>query len=378
MTTVRLSASAIERLHNCPTSAALPAVYVTGDAAEQGTDNHAAVEVAARNYRDHGVIPDGPLGELLRGCTVLAIERALVVDVVTQRVRDLGEGVGRAYGELGPTEVACTVDIVIRHADGRVSVYDWKSRSRVTSAARNWQVKVQALAVLGWLSEQAVQAGLVYLDDWQADVAEFDALDCAAIASELVELRERLTRAKAEDPVHLGKWCDYCPAQFGCPGRKAVVESAMQVANNTAIEVADAAVKESSKLREVAGELLAMLTATDIDEQKKLALRKRALRIINGSKGIETRTTLATTDDEKAGEAYTKIAASVDMLMLAKDILRARAQRSPLPLPNGKRLAQIEFERTDVDNAGMRKILESQGIAIPMRTSTITQLREVK
>lgn len=318
---MRLSASAIERLHNCPTSAALPAVYVTGDAAEQGTDNHAAVEVAARAYRDHGVIPDGPLGELLRGCTVLAIERALVVDVVTQRVRDLGEGVGRAYGELGPTEVACTVDIVIRHADGRVSVYDWKSRSRVTSAARNWQVKVQALAVLGWLSEQTVQAGLVYLDDWQADVAEFDALDCAAIASELVELRERLTRAKAEDPVHLGKWCDYCPAQFGCPGRLAIAR---------------------------AGVLAAVAQGLD------------AL------------------SDEQAGEVWTQLNAAADIVDAARDVIKARAKRSPVPLPNGKRLALVEAERNSVDNKKAAQLLESQGIPVPMKVSRYTQLREVK
>lgn len=322
-----LSASGLERGIECPTSLALSPVYETTGASIGGTENHAELETEVREYRKTGdatKLRPG-LSEILAGHEVLAIERAFIVNVRDNTVRDLGESIGRNYGAFDPTcEVPTTLDLVFRRRDtGRVVILDWKSRKRVTRAASNWQVKVQVLAVTSWMDLPEVDAGICYLDNWEQDVAEFDAFDCGAIASDIHAALGKALAAKDTDPVHLGPWCDYCPAQTSCPGRAAIVRAA----------IAD--------------------TDIDVGELNEIS-------------------------DERAGQIYVRLSALLSAGERAMDVLKDRAKRQGLPLPNGKHLRLIECTRKSVDGKKAQQLLLEAGIPVPINVTNYTQLREVK
>jgi len=319
-----VSASGLERAAECPASQALEQVRQTGEAAIIGTDNHTDVEVPVREYRRSG--DASKLSEGLRGIVadyeVLAIERAFIVDTLTATARDLGESIGRKYGTFDPfTEVPVTVDVVMRHRETkRVVILDWKSRRRVTRAARNWQVKAQVVAVMAWLGIDECDAGICYLDNWELDTAHFDTFDAAAIADELRTVLDRLHAAKASDPVHIGPWCDYCSAQPHCPGRAALVKAAV------------------------------------------------------GDVGSD----LANMSDEQAGEIWVRLEALLETAEKARDVLKERAKQTGLPLPNGKYLRLIECTRKGVDTKKAEQMMTAAGLAVPIRTTFYTQLKEMK
>ncbi len=328
MSNPRPSASSLERANACPTSFALQHIYQTTEASTKGTSNHDEKEVACRHYRTTGELPAGELGDLLRDTRVLLIEGAFAVNVRTGTVRFVGESLGRNYGKLSDDEVACTVDLVLER-NGAIEVIDWKSRARVTEARKNWQIKLQAVALLahaelicnaGLISQESVgsvRAGLVYLDNWERDMATFDALDAASICADIAYVIKRTQQAKPDDPVHTGPHCTYCPAQYNCPGRLAIVRAVLP-------------------------------------------------------------DTLDSLTDEQAGEAWAKLEVISKHLEAARDTLKDRARRSPLPLPGGKRLALVECERNGVDARKAEALLTANGIPVPMKTSRYTQLKVIK
>jgi hypothetical protein len=319
-----VSASGLERGAECPTSAALEQVRQTGEAAIIGTDNHSGVESQLREYRktgDASKLVDG-LREVVDGYEVIAVERAFVVNTQTATVRDLGEDIGRNYGDVdGAHEVPLTVDVVLRHrTTGKVKLLDWKSRRRVTRADRNWQVKAQVVAVMEWLSIDSIEAGICYLDDWECDTAHFDAFDSGAIAQEIGAVLSKVQNAKGTDPVHIGPWCDYCSAQTSCPGRAALVKAAV------------------------------------------------------GDTGAD----LVNMSDEQAGEIWVRLNTLLETAEKARDVLKDRARRTGLPLPNGKHLRLIECTRRGVDTKKAEQMMTAAGMPVPIKVSHYTQLKEVK
>lgn len=321
-----VSASALTRAKRCPTSYALPTISETSEAAEQGSENHARIEKQLREYRrtlDASKL-EPELAAVLDGAQVHAIEMALVLDVYTGKVRELGEDRGRDYGTVDPArEVPMTLDAVFRK-DGRIIVIDWKSRNRVTPAERNDQIRAQAAAVVGWLVVDEVEAGLCYLDNWEQDMAHFDAFEVDAILTEYQGALAHVQAATPDSPVALGPWCEYCPAQTACPGRRDMV---MHI-----------------------GRLVREQNLED---------------------------TLDDLTDETAGVFYGRIQALIKDAERAAGILRDRARRTPLPLPNGKVLAAIESERNSVDTKKAEQMLTAAGLAVPMKTTTYTQVREM-
>ena len=317
-----ISASSIERLTYCPTSAALPPIYETTTAADQGTANHLSVASKLLAYRDAGILPEGVLGLIVEDTKVIAVEHSFVFDAATGDVRVLGEGVGRNYGALSATEIACTVDVVLRFQSGLVQVIDWKSSSYgdTTESSVNWQLKVQALCVAAWLSVDEIEVGLCYLDTWEQDTVRFDSFQLATIQSELFATVLRVEKAKPVDPVHLGAWCKYCPARHACTGRAAIVNAG----------------------------IMAMLG------------------------GLET------IDASKYGAAWEALGAAADAIEAAREVVKASARRAPIRLPSGKRLALVECKRKSVDGAKLDAMLLASGIEKPMKESRYTQLKVIK
>lgn len=321
-----VSASALLRAKRCPTSFALPQVRETGEAAERGTENHAAVEVQLREARRTGkrdaMQPE--LADCIDGETIHSIELALVLDTRTGAVRELGEAKERDYGTIDPAhEVPMTLDVVTMR-DGNVIVRDWKSRSRVTPAVRNDQIRAQAVAVMALLKVDELQAGLTYLDNWEQDLAHVDSFEAEAILAELRDTLARVQVAKAEDDVSIGSWCDYCPAMASCTGRNKILRATAMMVQETTIE-----------------------------------------------------DTLADITDETAGSLYGRITALGAFIEKAEKLLRDRAKHSPLPLANGKVLAAIESSRTSLDTKKAEQMMTAAGMAVPVKTMTYTQVREM-
>lgn len=316
-----ITASSLERLAMCPTSSVLPQIRETTEAAINGTKNHSGIEVQLQAYRDSGVIPEGKLGEIVAGQTILCIEGAFIIDLEKEEVRFLGESIGRAYGQLKPHEIGCTLDLMMQDASGNITILDWKTRGRVTDAESNWQIKAQVLCGLGWRTCTELRAGIVYLDNWWQDMATFDAFDGASIYAQLRNTVTRLRTALPTDSVHLGPWCDYCPAQTYCPGRAAIVRAAMVDA--------------------------------------------------------ETPGSFDNLTDEAAGFVWTKIKLAKDVIEKAEEVLKARAKRSPIPLPNGRRLAMVESERSSIDNSAAIAMLEAAGMTVPYKVTRFATVREL-
>lgn len=326
-----VTASSLLRAKRCPASYALPQLRETSEAAEQGNENHAAIEAQLRG----GVDERSPeLRACLVGEGVSHIEAAFVLDVVTGAVRFIGEAIGRDYGTVDETrEIPMTLDLVtLREADGVYVVRDWKSRKRVTPAERNDQVRAQAVAVMGFHHVDQVEAGLTYLDNWEQDMATVDVFERAAILAELRETLAKVQAAQPTDPVHLGPWCEYCPAMDACTGRNAAL-------------AATAAVLRPDPF---------------LDEQEQ------AKAIVSGL------------TPEAAGKLYTDLAALSDMVERAQKLLRDRAKQGPLPLPSGKLLALVESSRTGLDTKKAEALLTAAGIPVPVKTSTFTTMREIK
>lgn len=211
------SASSLERLEACPASESLPHAPYSGEAAEQGTENHHVIE----EIINAGGVPE-KLADLFAGSEQVHTEIAYVVDVVARTSRRLGKlAHARDYGKIGASEVAMTLDVEILHAD-RVTVIDWKSRSRVTPAERNLQILAQMCAVESHYGLSG-SAGLVYLDNMERDMAPFSLLDSGARWSRLARIVERAGNGTPSAGSH----CRYCPALLSCPTQKAALTTFM-------------------------------------------------------------------------------------------------------------------------------------------------------
>lgn len=301
---IRLSASMLERVEQCPASVALPQSPHTGDDAMRGTSAHAAAETTTPEQH----------AALLDGLTEVEHESSYVLDVAHRSARRTGHR--RDYGELPAGSVGVTLDVEGSVDTGRWRVIDWKSRKRVTSAARNLQLACQALAVFAVHSATEVEVVLAYLDNGEHDRHTWTLFDAPALWDRLDVVVAHAATARPDD-VHSGGWCDYCPALVHCPRQRALV--------------ATFGIPDS----------LDHLTP------------------------------------EVVGEFYTKIGPLEKLLDQAKKLVSAYAAHTPVPLPGGRELGLVECHRASIDGKAALARLSEHGIqtADLTRETTYTQLR---
>jgi hypothetical protein len=322
------SGSGLERNYHCAASSALNQAPSTGEPAIKGTENHDNIKQGLRS-QDLSVLPEG-LRKELDGAAAVDLEVAFALDVEAETVRLIGRDVDRNYGEIGPSEIALTIDAVVFRVP-LVTVWDWKSRKRVTPAIRNWQIKAGCVAVMkhGGLSE--VRGGLGYLDDGEADIATFDAFDIPVFFAEMRSMLNRIGAARAlvatggTPDVHAGPWCEYCPAMAYCPAQTRLA-------------------------RTMLGEL------TEVEKQ------------------------IAFMTPEDAGRAWALLKQIQGLADKVDASLRLRAAQEVVPLPNGKRLALIDKSRASFDKAkAIAWIKEHGGNPSDFEGRThFTQIAEVK
>ena len=319
------SASSAQRVENCPVSTVLPSLKESSEASEKGNDNHARIEASLVHRQATGKWLDDTPSELVAlvpdDATILGIELALAWDTATGTARKIGERISRNYGDIDPTEIPGTVDLVFAQG-GKLSVIDWKSRTRVTSARRNRQIHIQALACADLFGASEVMAGLVYLDNWEQDVVPFDLFELDNIATEVASIMTAATNVEVTQQPHLGPWCEYCPAQIECPSQKTVLLASAELVRDPDF-------------------------------------------LINSL------------SPEERGSLYQRLSKLASLVDQARKFIADQAKRRPLPLPDGKVLAGIEKSKTSMDQEKAKALLEREGIPVPMKTSTWVEARAI-
>lgn len=255
MKTYVTSGSAIERAMNCIASVALPHADHTSVDSDRGTVLHEFLEDIPKVGLERALT--GVPAEWREACEALNLEGldhvlagggggaeiALAFDCESGAVRELGRGRGRAYGDVRPSEIPATLDVVrIAIVGGRRIglVIDWKTgwTMRGKKVSGNWQLDFGALLVMRAFECDEVNVQLIHVGElvkpWTSR-GLLTSTDADLVAEEVQELYRRALplRVAAEERgqiparsnFRMGVWCDYCPAKRFCPPQMTLIRA---------------------------------------------------------------------------------------------------------------------------------------------------------
>jgi len=151
----------------------------------------------------------------------LRAEVAYAWDWVTGQARELGVDIGRNY-DLRETEIGCSLDIT-GEIDCCGYVLDWKTGREAPKAAGNGQLLFGAMClskVHGWDQVKVCIAHVKPDGQIWRDNAEVDSFDLLAFESELKAAILAAPNARAKAEGH----CKYCPVLAICPRTLEVIE----------------------------------------------------------------------------------------------------------------------------------------------------------
>lgn len=213
-----ITASALQRLRNCPSSAVLPRAENHNVWAEAGHDAHEELAVFTEDHPFAHLLPPQARAEV-----------KLSYDVATRTGRIIGEGAGRDYGTPGPFEIVGSCDVLGVESD-RVVIIDWKTGfADVEPAATNAQLWFYALAAARALGKSQAFIAVVYTQSRRVDSCDIDALELAEFASSLERLHAQVgerhvTRQRGEQlETREGSWCKHCASKPYCPSKTALL-----------------------------------------------------------------------------------------------------------------------------------------------------------
>lgn len=211
-----ISSSKLELVDRCPGAFTLPWTEEQTEHSEAGNARHAEDEDAI----NAGNVP-AVYDERWPGLSWRA-EVSYAYDVATGTARELGVGIKRAYGDLGPFEVPGTIDAEGR-GDGLLVVVDRKGFEEQTPAEQHPQVRFLALAAARAKPADRIEVA-IRPEVGPVDVAVVDPvfdLDVIAydVKRRVLDTAALLGKARAgqEVPFHTGRWCRWCPAFHACP-----------------------------------------------------------------------------------------------------------------------------------------------------------------
>lgn len=298
------SSSELPRVFACLPSALLPRADSSSRYSDRGDVIHAFLHAIRRAGRTVA-LRDVP--EEYRGfCESIDVgalpvggdpEVAFAWDHVTGKGRRLGEGLNRDYSKALPTEFTGTADLV--DVTGKtVKVDDYKSGFRFVPPD-SWQMKSLCLYAARAHDCDDAEATIWKIGDDgkpRPYTARFDGFDLDSFADELVRLAKRLAEARDLENVTEGDHCRYCPAMLRCPAKTALVR-AMPV---------------------------------EIDAAKSL-----------DADGLTI---------ERAARSYVLIQRYRQVLDAMEDRIKEMAAQSPIALPNGHTLKEVESSRESIDS----------------------------
>lgn len=262
--------------------------------------------------------------------TWLATEVAFAWDWKARTARELGRNLDRAYPALGPTENACTLDIVgsatASHA-GLVS--DYKSgHTKYPAPDYFGQTLLGGLCARSVYKLEKVALELIHIHDdgthhkvrrWVGEF-ELDAFeDEWGAAMELVDHWEAEYAAGRGVNVNEGPHCEYCPAYNQCPAKTALVRQLPAELRGLGIQVG----------QDEAGAPVLLI------ERGKISIRS-------------------------ASEMWMAIERIEDVLSRAKQEIVGIAAFEPIPLPDGRVIGRLQTERRALDGRIVAEVLDAR------------------
>ncbi len=341
MTSPFFTASALERVHACPASVALPQVITTSEYAERGNAIHlfcervisgemprdVALAMAPKAYRDtcKGIDFD----KILVGLVNVKAETSYAVGL-DGTVRLLGHGIGRRY-VVQPGEVPGTTDVrAVHDASDRVVVIDFKTGRDVTDCEDNFQLAFAAYAEAALRDADECEARIVYIHDdgkHHVDPCLFTRFDLELFHARMVDAYERAAEAVAAQQagrrltVNPGDHCRYCPAFPVCPAQVSLAR--------------------------------AMVDGAEFDTKEPLT-------------------------PESAGLAWEKLKRFEAVYESVRESLRAYAKVTPLPLTNGKELRETSYSKTSFSATKAKAFLSQEQLEDCETSVMVSQIRELK
>ncbi len=220
-----LTASKVALAHACTAAFVLPQRREVHTGQVEGNERHLDLEASI----DTGEIPQ-TIERRWPGFTWRA-EIAFVVDLATDAGREVGQGISRAYGDLGPFEIAGTADLVGRGPNGELVIVDRKSHDpNVPRAAVNAQLHTLGLAACRAYGIDTAQIA-IWHELRPLDVSAIDALDLDVFTNELKRVLGDVAKARVKYRLGVlnpkpGSHCRWCDAFHDCPEQKALAVDA--------------------------------------------------------------------------------------------------------------------------------------------------------
>ncbi len=212
-----ITASRVATAHACEGSQALEQRDEQHPGQDEGVERHKEWEDGIKAGK-----PPEVLTERWPGYTWRA-EVAFAIDLDTGKAWEIGEGIERGYGELGPRCVAGTADAVGRGPNGELALPDRKSFDpNVARAAHNAQLHTLAVMACRTYGLDECEVAIVH-ELRPLDVAALDLADLAQFEIELGALVDNAARARdrVRDGLALtltpGSHCRWCAAFAACP-----------------------------------------------------------------------------------------------------------------------------------------------------------------
>ncbi len=212
-----LTASRVATAHACEGSQALEQRDEKHPGQDEGVARHSEWEDAIKAGKPPDVLVERWLGYTWRA------EVAFAIDLDTGKAWEIGEGIGRGYGELGPRCVAGTADAVGRGPNGELVIVDKKSFDPgVARAAVNAQLNTLALMACRAYGLDECEVAISH-ELRPLDVASLDFANLIQYETELGALVDRTAEAKTRvrDGLALtlspGSHCRWCSAFAACP-----------------------------------------------------------------------------------------------------------------------------------------------------------------
>jgi hypothetical protein len=351
------SASGLERMAACPPSLVLPRAHRTTEDADRGSTIHGFVRSVLTGMpvvRALALVEDAATRETcsridfrrLGGDLVdVRAEVAYAIDPIGRTAREIGVNVQREYARaavdrgaaLTEHEVPGSDDIEGRTIVGNIpTVLDVKTGwESVTLCAENYQMRFFAAAKSLLTGADVVECRIAYVrpdGDVDIDSATFTAFDVDVFLDEIetallrVRQARRVFVAEGRVDVTAGPHCRYCASMSACPEYTALARAML-----SDVERIDAQV--------------AALTPAEMGQ----AWRK--------AKQVET------------------------LLDRVLDAMKAQARQAAIPLPDGKMLRPVTFERKSFSTSAALDLLKAKGateseIAGCYRAAMVEQIKE--
>jgi hypothetical protein len=325
--------SGTDRFLACPPSAALPQVRTAPNGYQaRGNVIHEFLALVPTLGRDAAL--SAFLDEERMACEAIdldqipqvdgagyAAEVAFAFDYDLGTAREIGRNIGRNYGDLAPTEIPLTVDVVGLGADGEsVFVGDYKTgHGKVTPSAINGQLMIGGLAASRAYGRSRAEVAIIrVLDGIEPffDRASFDEWDLDAFAirirqgvTEAIAAREQLM-AGGIPYFRAGDHCHYCNAFPYCPAQASLLYSIANQPSQWAAQVNQALRSDEERL-----------------------------------------------DSELAVQAYSLWLRAKEVVDRAGAQIYAYASEYPIDLGNGKVLGPVRSAREYLDGQVVHKVL---------------------